>query len=428
MKLFLEYVFLGLIIIPSGYAAEKKPIPDPLILSDALLYSKKPHPKLSTAEINIRVANNEKDIVESQNDVDIYLEGKLQYVQPSALAKNQSTNDHRAGIVISKALYDFGRTSSGIKSASLNIKAEQINKKRVILERRLEIMQRFYDVVLADMDFYRYNEEMATEFVTLDKLRDQLELGQTSDIDVMEKDVTYKKVRYLRIRSQNEQRITRARLAIAMGRPGELVNTVSKPEFSVGKLKLPGIEVLNKISLEHNYKISTLRTQLTAAREKVVLAGKTDSPTINLEAASFQYSRQVPGRYQFQVGVVFQMPLFAGHDADLETAKALNKVHLIEAELGLVKANTSASLLSLWFEFDALKGKLLQMKALADYREIYLDRSRALYELEVKTDLGDAMVRVSEAEREYLQTQFQMMVVLAKLELDVGQQLKNINE
>ena len=61
-----------------------------------------------------------------------------------------------------------------------------------------------------------------------------------------------------------------------------------------------------------------------------------------------------------------------------------------------------------------------------DYREIYLDRSRALYELEVKTDLGDAMARVSEAERNYLETQFKIDIVRSKIELEVGKELKNI--
>lgn len=407
-------------------AAEKTAIPDPLMLRDALLFSEKPHPKLSAAEINIQAANNEKSTVASRNDVDVYLESRLRYVQPSSTAINQNNDDHRAGIVVSKTLYDSGRASTELKSADLSVRAEEINKQRIILERRLEIMQRFYDVVLADMDFYRYNEEMATEFVALDRLRDQLELGQTSDIDVMEKDVAYKKVRYLRIRSQNEQRLTRARLAIAMGRPGELVNTVSRPEINLDSLVLPDIELLNKISLENNYRISSLRAQIASAREKVALARKTNAPTINLEAGSFKYSRQVQGRYEFQVGVVLQLPLFAEHDSDLETAKALNKVHLLEAELGIVKAEVSSSVLSLWLEFDALKGKLQQMKALTDYREIYLDRSRALYEMEVKTDLGDAMVRVSEAEREYLQTQFQMMLVIAKLEIEIGKNLKDI--
>lgn len=38
-----------------------------------------------------------------------------------------------------------------------------------------------------------------------------------------------------------------------------------------------------------------------------------------------------------------------------------------------------------------------ESKALADYRDLYLDRSRALYELDIKTDLGDTMTQTSAA-------------------------------
>lgn len=416
-----------LLAIPSSYAEGRKPIPDPLSLDVALEFARKSHPTLTTANLNIQSAINSKNEVESDNDFDVYLEGRLRYIEPSTIAFNQNKDDHRAGIIITKTLYDFGRIEASIQSADLTIKAEEVIKKRVILERRLDIMQRFYDVILADMNFYRYNEAMATEAVSLDRLKDKLDVGQTSDIDIMKQDVEYKKMRYLRIRSQNEQRITRANLAIAMGRPSELVATVNKPQIKFQNTTLPDIDELTKISLSSNYEMNTLAFKLAAARADVVRARKIDSPTINIEAGSYAYSRETQRSDQLQLALVLNVPLFSGHESDIETAKALNKVHLIEADIALVKARVSAEILRLWFEFDALKGKLLQMEALTDYRELYLDRSRALYELEVKTDLGDAMVRVSEAEREFMKTQYQIMIVIAQLELTVGKTLKLIN-
>jgi hypothetical protein len=56
------------------------------------------------------------------------------------------------------------------------------------------------------------------------------------------------------------------------------------------------------------------------------------------------------------------------------------------------------------------------MRAQKDYRELDLDRSRALYELEVKTNLGTAMVEYTGAEREMVMTDFR--IVLAWEQLD----------
>lgn len=68
------------------------------------------------------------------------------------------------------------------------------------------------------------------------------------------------------------------------------------------------------------------------------------------------------------------------------------------------------------------------MQTAADYRELYLDRSRALYEMEVKADLGDAMVRVSEAERNLRKIQFDITLGWARLETLVGQDLNLIRQ
>lgn len=430
MKFSIKIIFSCLFIMAPCVAAEKplKTIPEPLKLSDALLFSQETHPSLSTANFNVQSAVNLKYEAESRNDTKAFLEGRLRYIEPSSIADNQSNDDHRAGIIVSKTLYDFGLSSANIRSADLGIKTQELNRKRIILERRFDIMKKFFDVILADMNFYRYNEEMATAFIGLDRTRDRLELGQASDIDVMKQDVEYNRVRYLRIKSQNEQRATRAKLAVAMGRPGELAATVSKPVLNKIKTELPEVEILQQRALKNNYKLQALHTQLLTARSNVELARKSDNPTVSLEAGSYAYSRDTKSHDELQVGLVLRVPIFGGNKSDVAVAKALNKVHLIEADIALVKTKISSSILSQWLEFDSLKGKLLQMKALTDYREIYLDRSRALYEMEVKTDLGDAMVRVSEAEREYLQTQYQMMLAIAKLELDVGQEFEMLSE
>ena len=50
-----------------------------------------------------------------------------------------------------------------------------------------------------------------------------------------------------------------------------------------------------------------------------------------------------------------------------------------------------------------------------DYRELYLDRSRALYEMEVRTDLGDAMVQMSAVRLDRARAVFDWMLTRAQL-------------
>jgi hypothetical protein len=54
------------------------------------------------------------------------------------------------------------------------------------------------------------------------------------------------------------------------------------------------------------------------------------------------------------------------------------------------------------------------------YRDLYLDRSRALYELEVKSDLGDAMTRVTEAQWLAAQVEFRLALTWARIDALTG--------
>ena len=95
-----------------------------------------------------------------------------------------------------------------------------------------------------------------------------------------------------------------------------------------------------------------------------------------------------------------------------------NRASLRELEISIEQA-----VLQTWLELDALRIRLQEMEVAADYRELYLDRSRALYEMEVKTDLGDSMVKVSEALRNLKKVQFDIALAWARLEVLVGQDL-----
>ena len=57
-----------------------------------------------------------------------------------------------------------------------------------------------------------------------------------------------------------------------------------------------------------------------------------------------------------------------------------------------------------------LRIRLAGLQVRGDYRELYLDRSRALYELEVKTDLGDAMTEMSAVELDQARAEFEWIM------------------
>ena len=74
-------------------------------------------------------------------------------------------------------------------------------------------------------------------------------------------------------------------------------------------------------------------------------------------------------------------------------------------------------------QLDNLRTQLAGLKVRGDYRELYLDRSRALYEMEVKADLGDAMTEISALRLDVAQAEFDWMMTQARLAALAGRLL-----
>ncbi len=65
---------------------------------------------------------------------------------------------------------------------------------------------------------------------------------------------------------------------------------------------------------------------------------------------------------------------------------------------------------------DLLEAQRRENSVQIDYRDLYLDRSRTLYELEVKADLGDAMTNQTTARLAQMETDFQLLMSWAVLD------------
>jgi len=73
--------------------------------------------------------------------------------------------------------------------------------------------------------------------------------------------------------------------------------------------------------------------------------------------------------------------------------------------------------LELWQNLRLLKTRREQMQLALNYRELSLDRNRALYEMEVATNLGDAMTAISEVRYQQAKTDFELALAWMELQL-----------
>jgi hypothetical protein len=116
---------------------------------------------------------------------------------------------------------------------------------------QLEIMERFLDVLLADLSYSRYNEALAAAYVQFDRANVRRELGQYSELKVAELETAYQDVLRKRAASEATQRLTRELLAQAMGRPGQLPRELTLADLPEPPAELPELDAVLPAVLEH---------------------------------------------------------------------------------------------------------------------------------------------------------------------------------
>lgn len=425
----LQFFKIIIIILAAGLSSvvtlaaenETRRLPATLTLSYALSLADEPHPSLLISEANIKNAEAEQLEVDAENDVSAYLEARLRYIEPSSVAIDQNNNDRRLGLIINKDIYDFGRLDAKRKSAQARLSGSRNAFLDVRARRRLEIAQRYFDVLLADIVFLRYNEEMAIEFILLDRLRARKELGRSSDLQIAEQAQYYQRARFMRTNAQNEQRRTRALLAEVLNHPGQLPNELAEPNLGTLDRELSDYEVLLKLAFENNFHIKSLQDMASSAQSDVAAARASDNPRVSGHIEAYDYSRDFGSSDEFRAGITLQVPIYDGNRNDSYIARAKAKLYKARAILQQAKSNLRQSVLETWLELGALRIKRDQVAAIQDYRELDLDYRRALYEMEVKADLGKGMALITEAQFLVKQTDFKMALAWIRMDILTGQ-------
>jgi len=406
----------GLLVASCALAADDEPLPDPLSLTEALALARADLPAIELAEAQRDASAAALAEAQSISGVRLDFEGRLRTIKPSDFSLNRNPNDSSARLALTKRLYDFGYSDAREQAAQLADDGSDWRYLDARQEAHLSIMRSFLDVILADLQFARDNEAMAGAYIDADRARDRHELKRLSDVDLMQLEAEYQVALNNRMQSQAMQRAARARLALAMGRPGELVANLIRPDPPDTAAPVADYETWLNDVLQHNPGLKALRADVDAARAEVEAARKTFGPVISGELEAQDYNRETNTTNPLGATLILEVPLLTGGAKDAAIAKARAALRGSSARLAAAEHALRQEVLDLWLGLENLRLRLEGLKVRGDYRELYLDRSRALYELEVKADLGDAMTEISALRLEVARAEFDWMTTRARLE------------
>lgn len=400
-----------------------EPLPEPLTLDYALGLVDEPHPSLQAAAAERDFALAERDLAASAYGINAGVNAEATWSEPAERAFDQSYNDSQAGVYVRKRLYDFGRTRGLVAAAEAQLSGHELRFADARLQRGLDILDSYLNVLLADLRFRVQDEAMATAYVQLDRANDRHELGQISDVERLEADTLYQETRSARVLTEAAQRTARVRLAEALNRPGQLSSALAEPDLSIADREPPELEALIAEVLQANPRVLALRAETEAARERIRAARALERPILTGRAEANEYQRQTGDTSPWAVGLQVEVPLFTGGRGAAERAQARAELARNEAALAHAQLDLRQTVRSLWEEIQVLRASRDETRTRLEYRELYLDRSRALYEMEVNSDLGDSMVVSSEARLRQAELDYRLLLNWARLNALRGREL-----
>ncbi len=385
-----------------------------LTLDEALASVAAPHPELRIAESDLALARADRDQADSRQGFSLSIEGDLRtgYRQTGEWAPNN------AGVIIlRKPLFDFGRSSEAIAAANQEVLAREASLINIENLRRIDIMARYFDVLLADMQHAADNEFLAVAYTEWDKAKDRFKVGQVSQPELMRVEAGYQDVRERRNASQQRLRSTRQKLANAMYRPDKLPADLVDPALKDNARPVPAYETLLPWVMEKNPRLILLQAQIAAADARLGSIRAESKPTVNADVYAGSYSRFSNTRDDYSAGLVFNLPLYQGGRVDARVARELALKERTVAEFDKLKLDLADTLLVTLQEIEWLRGS---SRSAADkqieYRDWALERARAEYELELKTSLGNSMAETQTAQLRRKQVEYRLALALAKLE------------
>jgi len=423
-------LLVGPMMVAAQDQPEPLPLPEPLTLEYALSLADGPHPGLELAQAALDGAVADQEAVQSRFGTRIGLELALRAVDPTDLARRaeSTNNDSWAKLKARKRLYDFGATDAASEAAAADVRGREWALLGARQQRRLEIMRGYFDVILADLEYGRDNEAMAAAYVSFDKVQQRNQLGQVSDVLLLEAESRYQSALQRRTVSQARQRAARSQLAMVLNRPGQLSSNLEPPVLEVLGREQGELDPLVAAALDSNPELQALRAELQAAVERVRAARLRYRGELRGELEAAAYSREFARDDPLSAALVLEIPLITGGEMDAELARERARVRDKRARIAAKELEVRQVVLDLWLEIASLQARRRELATAGQFRDLTLDRSRALYELEVTSDLGDSMVGTSEQRLREAETDFQIALAWARLDALTGRLAAGVPE
>lgn len=393
-------------------------LPSPLTLSALLSIPETLSPELMQIKAQKRYYQSQQASAASEQGLHLNMEGRLGWRQYQA----RDQDHHRLALHLGKQLYDFGQTQAAVLAKQTRAKAQDLAYQAQAQRFRIALMRAYFDVVLADFQYRIDNEAMAVAYIDFDKAQDQHELNRLSDVTFLRLEAEYERLLTQRRHSEYEQRRTREALANLAGQPGQLPDQLALPELTqLSERKLSTLEAYQAKAIDNHWLLQQMQRELVALQHELTHEQAANRPEIRADAWGGRlssYPEQREGHWS--VGVSVHYPLYEGGTRKAQVQGVRAKIDQLKAQIAAKEQALRDQVAQVYFDLELAKAKARQYALYSDYADLYFEYNRGVYENEMQTDFGDAMVKLSQSTFNIMQQRFEQALDWAQLDYLTG--------
>lgn len=293
-------------------------------------------------------------------------------------------------------------------------------------ERKILVMRAFFDTNLATLYRQYILEQLAMDAIYYNRSKDFYPYGRTSDVELLEKETNMLLSSAKNYNAEENIYNNKSRLANLLELDVKQIPELERPNLQayfekkvLDNAKLLELALKNDPKMEQynqkmqflNRKLANLKNDYDIQVGSIAMYGNEPQKTIGDE------------NNRWEARLTLRVPFYDGE-------KNSNEMQAIQISKNKLQIATDKYKTELSLKIDDLVSKLNYLKRLEkaykvqfDYRNLYLEKSRIDYDLNRKSDLGDAMVQLSKAEYELEKNRYDFVITYETLNLLVGENL-----
>lgn len=381
-----------------------------LSLNKALMQANQ---NFSIEEQQLVIKQTKLSLKKNQQAYDVQLSLKGQLGLRDSLTQE---DDHQLYFYLNKVLFNSDQQTN-IDFNQTNINLENAQLKHLKILHRFNIMQVFFDGVLADLEYDYLTQVLALSAVEYNHAKDDFEFGYISEVELLGRQTQTQLDLAKRQSVENKQINHRSKLASLLKipdleRPDELKYPILKKYLDYEANN----EQWHKLVNQHHLLLKLLKQEIKALKTKQqhyqddrqwMLSGYT-------RLGGQTYNKEKEGNYR--VGISLDIPL---NNIERENELTSMNLAMMQKEIALAKQQDQLNqeVLSLFLTFKYLKQQETALTQQKDYLQFNLDKASLEYEMHLSRNIGNAMVLVTKNDFYLASTIFALVLTIEKLNL-----------